>query len=135
MARKSYVVDLSEAAAVISDMLLEYGDEISEDVTEAVKDTATYAQTMVARLSPRSNGSGGSLGHYADGWQVETTPLYGKVEAEIYQARKPQIAHLLEKGHLKRGGNGRVRGIPHIEPTQQSANAHLVTSVIQRITK
>lgn len=132
--RKSYVVDLDEAMEALQDILLEYGDEAGKVIDAAIVDTAKEAQVMVSRLSPRSSGSGGALGHYADGWEVEITrPAFGRMEAEIYQSKKPQLAHLLEKGHAKRGGHGRVDGIPHISTAQNSANAHLVTSVIQRL--
>lgn len=128
-----YIIDLSEAAETISQLLMEYGDEISGAVVESIEETAQYAQTMVSRMSPRSKGDGGRLGHYADGWEVQIERHVGTIDAVIYQANKPTIAHLLEDGWLPHGGTKRKKGIKHIQPTQESANAHLVTSVIARI--
>jgi hypothetical protein len=51
-------------------------------------------------------------GEYAKGWayRQEAPGSY-----RVYNKKKPQLTHLLEHGHAKRGG-GRVEGRPHIKP-------------------
>lgn len=129
----NYVVNLSEAADAIAGIVMEYGDEVSGSVESAITQGANFAQSMVSRRSPRGSGDGGRLGHYADGWEIEIEQGFGTLSAVIYQANKPTLAHLLEDGHAKRGGNGRVSGIPHIKPTQEATNSFILRELKTRI--
>lgn len=51
----------------------------------------------------------------------------------VYSPNRYMLAHLLEKGHAKRGG-GRVRAIPHIAPAEQAGIA-LFESLIEQALK
>ena len=64
-------------------------------------------------------------GGYSKGWRSKVEEGIGAGStAVIYNAKKPGLTHLLEKGHEKRDG-GFVRGIPHIEPAFRQAAEEL----------
>lgn len=57
-------------------------------------------------------------GEYAKSWAVKKTGESShSIEMTVHSKSRYQIAHLLEKGHAKRGG-GRVAARPHIAPAE-----------------
>ena len=59
-------------------------------------------------------------GAYAKSWAVKKTKENShSLEMTVHSKNRYQLAHLLEKGHAKRGG-GRVAGKPHISPAEES---------------
>lgn len=135
MARRDKVITLDQLSAEVQDILAAYGKEVATFSEKDVKTAAEVAQIEVAKRSPISSGSGGHLGHYRHGWEIDIRPgkLYGEVQAEVYNAKKPGLVHLLEKGHAKRGGNGRVRGIKHVAPAQERANKTLELLLVNHL--
>lgn len=95
-------------------------EEVVTEINNEVKDLANAAAEKLKSTSPRSSGTGGRKGHYADGWKVKDGEknMFGYISQTIYNAKKPQISHLLEHGHAKAGGVERVAGIQHIGPVE-----------------
>ena len=126
MAKKTPIEKLS---AAISDVLEQYGDELQENIAEAVK-TVSRKGAQAVRASAQQT-FGGS-GEYARGWtsRAET----GRVSAHgiIYNQTVPGLPHLLENGHAKRGG-GRVPGRSHIAPVEQQIVNEFEKAVKQAI--
>lgn len=112
MAKKTPVDKLADA---ITDILREYGDELQENIGEAVKAVSKKGAAAVRQSAQQTFGGSGE---YARGWtsRAET----GRVSAQgvIYNKSVPGLPHLLENGHAKRGG-GRVPGRPHIKPVEE----------------
>lgn len=125
-------IKMTELREAIDDLLMEYGDSISRDIEVAAEDSLRFGRSRVAERSPKSS-YGGPLGHYADGWEYELVKRTNTVSGEIYQKNKPGLVHLLEKGHAKRGGDGRVQGIRHVGPTQNELNDHFLREVEKRL--
>ena len=108
---KTPIDKFSEA---ISDMLAEYGDEMRENISEAVKTVSKKGAQAVKQSARQTFGGSGA---YAKGWtsRAET----GRLSAQgfIYNKDLPGLPHLLEHGHAKRNG-GRVPGREHIAPVE-----------------
>jgi NADPH-dependent glutamate synthase beta subunit-like oxidoreductase len=104
------MIDLSKE---ISKALTEYTQEVTEGLEEAKLKVAKDTVKELKRTSPRSKGGG----DYAKGWSQKKV---GNARV-VYNRTNYQLTHLLEKGHVKRGGNGRVAAIPHIRPAEQRA--------------
>lgn len=96
-------------------MLDEYDENVQDLVDEIGKQVAKESAKQLQATSPRKTGE------YANGWKSRKTP-YGYV---VYNASKPRLTHLLEKGHLirnKYGTFGRAPKFVHIKPVEEWAN-------------
>lgn len=114
---KDLTIELTKA-------LEEYTTEVEEGIKEASKEIADEAVKELRATSPKNTGK------YSKGWTK-------KKEGDgyiIYNKNKPGLTHLLEHGHAKRGG-GRVSGIPHIRPVEQSIIKEFEQTVEQIIRK
>lgn len=108
MARKVGIDSLSSAIGAI---LRQYGEEVDEELRADLQYAGEFAANEVSRTSPK-----GSSGEYAGGWDYifkakgdQLTVIVGN------SGRHATLPHLLEKGHMDRGG-GWVGGQPHIDP-------------------
>jgi len=81
---------------------------VSRAIDEAARETAKAMVADLRQTSPKDTGE------YAKGWtrRKESPGSY-----RVYNKTKPQLTHILEHGHAKRGG-GRVEGRPHIKPAE-----------------
>lgn len=102
------VIKVDELAGEIVLALQAYTEDVSEAIDQAARDTAKAMAKDLRETSPKDTGE------YAKGWthRKEAPGSY-----RVYNKKKPQLTHLLEHGHAKRGG-GRVEGRPHIKPAQ-----------------
>lgn len=112
-----------ELSAAIADEFKKYSDEVAEECKAAVKDVAKRCRNEVKTNSPVESGE------YRDGWATSTSGNSAtSIRVTVYNKRKPGLAHLLENGHVKRGG-GRVEGHPHIGPAEAKANDELYRKI------
>lgn len=121
MARRR--VRIPELETAIAEILEEYGDDVAEGLRQAVLSVADIAKQEVKAEAPYRTGK------YRRGWRVrkDTVDRF-RTDAIIHNRTRYQIAHLLEKGHAKRGG-GRVEAIVHIAPAEQRAVKNLEEAV------
>lgn len=114
-------VTIDKLSDEVMSVLKEETDARLEEINKRVDQIAAEAVNELKQTSPRSKGSGGKHGHYAEGWakKNEESNWEGITKKTIYNKAKPQITHLLENGHLKAGGTERVPGIPHIGPVHE----------------
>src|SRR5690606_10167651 len=103
------VVKVDDLAGEIVLAVKTYTEEVGAAIEEAVKETAQAMAADLRETSPKDTGE------YAKGWthRKEAPGSY-----RVYNKKKPQLTHLLEHGHAKRGG-GRVEGRPHIKPAEE----------------
>lgn len=107
-------VKLEDFEKAVEQALSLYSREVTEGILKAVD---TVAKDTVKKLKVSGTFNGKT---YKSGWRAKTvySSLYEK-RVTIYNAKQPQLTHLLEYGHVKRNGRGLVRAFPHIMPVEQ----------------
>ena len=94
--------------------LTEYSDLADMEMKKAVRKTATAVKKEISANAPKRTGK------YAKSWTAKKTKENShSLEMTVHSKNRYQLAHLLEKGHAKRGG-GRVSGRPHIAPAEET---------------
>lgn len=115
------VVKVDDLAGEIVLAVKTYTEEVGAAIEEAVKKTARALAADLRETSPKDTGQ------YAKGW---TARKEGPGRYVVYNKKKPQLTHLLEHGHAKRGG-GRVEGRPHIKPAKERHIPQLERKIAQ----
>lgn len=106
-------VSIDAMADAIMEGLLEYADMATDEMKVAVKKAAKTVKKDIQAGAPVKSGA------YSKSWAVKTmNQSSNKLELVVHSKNRYQLAHLLEKGHAKRGG-GRVGGKSHIAPAEQ----------------
>nr|WP_267498535.1 HK97 gp10 family phage protein [Bacillus pacificus] len=98
--------------------LQRYANVIEEDM-EVVKEEV--ADNLVGELKQKSPKN---TGRYSKGWRKKKD---GNTII-VHNALKPQLTHLLEKGHAKANG-GRVPAKVHIAPAEE----HAINDFVERV--
>ena len=107
-------VSIDQMASVIMDGLKEYADLATDDLKAAVKKTGNEVRKQIQSTAPKASGK------YSKSWSVKTTKESSNgMEVTFYSRNRYQLAHLLEFGHAKRGGD-RVAARPHIAAAEQA---------------
>jgi len=112
----------------ISKILSEYNEKVDRAMKEALPKIAKEATKKLKGSSPARKGT------YAGGWRAKVSLSTVGVEAVVYNARKPGLPHLLERGHAKRGG-GRTSPDVHIKPVEEWVKQEAVKAVEEAIQK
>ena len=99
----------------------------NEGVKAAVKKTGNTVRDEIKASAPQRTGA------YAKSWAVKNTKESSNgLEVTVYSRNRYQLAHLLEHGHVKRGG-GRVPAQPHIASAEERGNEKLVNTIKQKL--
>ena len=103
--------------------LQEYAELADDAMKKAVKKTATTVKKEIVANAPKDTGA------YSKSWTTKKVNENShSLQMTVHSKSHYQLAHLLEKGHAKRGG-GRVQGKPHIAPAEEHG-AELLESLI-----
>ena len=121
-------ISIDELADVINEGLEEYANLTSQNVKSAVRKAAKTVKEEINSSAPVRTG------RYAKSWKTKTTAESSNMlQQTVYSPDRYMLAHLLEKGHAKRGG-GRVRAIPHIAPAEETG-IELLENLIEKAVK
>ena len=120
-------VKIADFTEVIDSILDEYGDEVGGVIGEEVEKIGKEINKKLKTESPKRYGS------YAKGWRTHIKKSLGNVSLVAFNAKKPQLTHLLEHGHAKRNGVGSVKAIPHIAPINDWAQKTLYERIVSRL--
>ena len=126
MSRKVSIDGLADA---IMTELNEYKDLSTEDMKKDVRKAAQTVKKDIQANAPRKSGK------YAKSWSVKTDKETNETLVLVVHSKtKYQLAHLLEKGHAKRGG-GRTAAQPHIAPAEEHGMEELEDSIRRDLQK
>ncbi|PGW89973.1 HK97 gp10 family phage protein [Bacillus cereus] len=104
------MASINDFANEITRELQRYANVVEEDIKDAQEKVADDLVNELKQKSPKKTGK------YSKGWRK-------KKEGSaiiVHNALKPQLTHLLEKGHAKVSG-GRVPAKVHIAPAEEKA--------------
>lgn len=112
--------------AELNAILEQFTKEEKAKINKIYKSVAAAAVRDLKSRSPRKRGE------YQKGWRSKQEMggiASDKLSITIYNATKPSLTHLLEKGHVIRnqsGSYGRAKAIPHIAKIEEQYNRELV---------
>ena len=116
-------VKIDNLASEIMKGLTEYKGLVTSDMKSAVRKAGKSVKSDIQANAPKKTGA------YSKSWTVKTTKETSEsLELTVYSPKKYQLAHLLEKGHAKRGG-GRTKAIRHIAPAEENAVRELEADI------
>jgi hypothetical protein len=123
----SQKVSIDEMGDIIMKELEEYAKLATDDMKDAVKDTAKSVKKDIEGSAPVLTG------RYKKSWSIKSiSENANSIDMVVHSRNRYQLTHLLEYGHAKRGG-GRVEGKPHIAPAEQRGNETLVKTIEQKL--
>ena len=110
-------------ADAINEGLKEYATLASTEVKKAVRKSAKTVKDQISANAPSRTGA------YKGSWvATKQSESSQSLQMVVHSKNRYQLAHLLEKGHAKRGG-GRVAARPHIAPAEEKAVQTLESEV------
>ena len=120
-------VSIDEMAEAINEGLKEYADLAASDMKAAVRKTANQVKKDIQSGAPVRTGA------YSKSWTAKKTAESSQsLSMVVHSKNRYRLAHLLEKGHAKRGG-GRVAARPHIAPAEQAGVEQLQDLIEQAL--
>lgn len=112
-------ISIDSLTDVIMEELHTFSEGVTEQLKEDVKQVARECVQDIKKNVPEDTGD------YKKGWKAKVSyESKNDIRVTVYNAKKPQLTHLLEYGHAKRNG-GRVEGKSHIRPAQKYAEVSL----------
>ena len=107
--------------------LQEYSELADDEMKKAVKKTATSVKKEISANAPHDTGT------YAKSWtSSKIKETSHNLHMAVHSRNRYRLAHLLENGHVKRGG-GRVSGKLHIQPAEKNGEELLETLIRKAI--
>lgn len=109
-------VSINEMGEAIMEELEKYSKLATDDLKAAVKETAASVRKDIQADAPVDTGK------YKKSWSVKNMHEDSQsIDLVVHSRNRYQLAHLLEHGHVKRGG-GRVPAQPHIASAEERGN-------------
>lgn len=113
-------VSVDGMAEAIAQSMEEYADLSNEVMKRSVTEVSRSVKKDIQANAPVRTGK------YKKSWAAKKVQeAANSLTMVIHSRDRYQIAHLLEHGHVKRGG-GRVQAVPHITPAEQRGAEGLV---------
>ncbi|WP_144466575.1 HK97 gp10 family phage protein [Bacillus nitratireducens] len=117
------MASINDFASEITRELQRYTHLVEEDLEVAKEEVSKNLVDELKQESPKKTGK------YSKGWRKKKD---GNAVI-VYNALKPQLTHLLEKGHAKAGGGRVPPAKVHIAPAEEKAINEFVERVERAI--
>lgn len=116
-------VGVGQMAEAISQSLGDYVDLSNEVMKDCVTEVSQSVKKDIQANAPVKTG------RYKKSWAAKKVQENANsLTMAVHSRDRYQIAHLLEHGHVKRGG-GRVQAVPHIGPAEQRGAEELAGKI------
>lgn len=131
MAYKTIEIDMF--AETVKEILQTYADTTAEQMNEIADSVSKETLKKVRADSPKKSGE------YKRGWARKADKKKAVNEYTIYNKNKPQLTHLLEKGHKVRPEPKKptkktyVEGREHIGPAEEWASEEMVRRAVNKL--
>lgn len=112
-------------AEELTDGLETYSSQIQDGICKIIDEKANELKNEIGSAAPHRTGK------YRKSWRVKSTASsFSKYEKTVYASGDEyRLTHLLEKGHRKRSGNGKVAAQPHIAPAAEKILSEYQTEI------
>lgn len=108
------IANINNMATKLAQALTEYDQDIADAVKEIVDEQADETVKELESESPRKTGA------YAKGWRKKKIyETRTKRQNTVYNSKKHQLTHLLEKGHTRK--NTDRAGVVHTSKVRRTA--------------
>ena len=128
-------IKITDLTKEINSVLESYGEEVAENVEEIA--------TEVAKLGVKKLKEGGGYkersGKYTKDWMYKNQSKKGKALKIIYNRKHYQLTHLLEFGHVVKGGTwrrmtiGNSKAFPHIGKVEEEITEAFQKGVMDKL--
>lgn len=127
-------ITVDELESTISKMLDEYGDEVTNDLNDAVKETAREATKVIREAAPVDQRNVARRGTYKRAITAKQTgKSRDEPEYKIWASKEYRLAHLLEYGHQT--AKGRTKAQPHFAKGEEYVKKTFEKKVRDKIEK
>ncbi|EOP94832.1 hypothetical protein IGM_01264 [Bacillus cereus HuB4-4] len=113
------MANIDDLSNEIARELQRYANVVKEDIEVAKEEVSDNLVQELKQESPKKTGK------YSKGWRKKKD---GKAII-VHNALKPQLTHLLEKGHAKAGGGRVPPAKVHIAPAEE----HAINDFVERV--
>ena len=117
---RSDKIKVGKLADTVIKELGEYGSHTTDAVKKAVNKVTKETIKDIKEDAPMRGG------RYKKGWGSKDEGSGLGAKRTIYNKDRYQLAHLLEKGHARRGGGRKVPGKEHIAPAEEKIEERLM---------
>lgn len=112
-------IPIDRLADELTQAIREYTEDVEMGVRKAVDKTAREVLKEAQALAPKRTGE------YAKTFTITKDDGYGVARRIIWNKKHYRRVHLLEFGHAKANGEGRVKERPHLRPAYDKYGAEL----------
>lgn len=112
-------IPIDRLADELVSAIKEYTEDVEIGVRKAVDKTAREVLKEAQALAPKRTGE------YAKTFTITKDDGYGVTRRIIWNKKHYRRVHLLEFGHAKANGEGRVKEYPHLRPAYDKHGARL----------
>lgn len=131
-------VDMELFTKQLMDVLKDFANVEAEVLERESDKVSKEAVKLIKKTSPKSKKKQDTH-TYAEGWTRQKNKRGNLYEYTLYNASKPGLTHLLEKGHAVKpepedpDRKKRVEGKPHIKPAEEWASHELISRLEKKL--